>query len=324
MLRLAALAAAIAIGLIGAGAQAAGLRLLDMPADPEGPALTGAVWSPCAQPPGQVTIGRASLPAVQDCPVPGQGRLPLIVVSHGHGGSFLGHHDTAETLADAGFVAAAINHPGDTASDMSRGSDLLVMIERPIDIKRLIDFMLGTSPLAPRIDPQRIGFFGFSRAGYTGLVLVGANPDWDNAIRRCEGASLRICEQLRNREFPAGPLTHDPRIKAAVIADPLTVFFTPKSFASITAPVQLWGSAAGGEGVAPESVAVTDKSLPSQHEYRIVPNSTHFAFLTPCSPAVAQARPSLCTDPPGFDRVAFHHDLDAAILGFFQKHLPSP
>jgi len=45
--------------------------------------------------------------------------LPLIVISHGHGGSFLGRHDLAEVLADSGFVVAAINHPGDTFSDMS-------------------------------------------------------------------------------------------------------------------------------------------------------------------------------------------------------------
>jgi predicted dienelactone hydrolase len=62
-------------------------------------------------------------------------------------------------LADAGFVAAAINHPGDTASDMSRSDDLSVFIERPNDIKRLINFMIGASPAASNIDPDRIGFF---------------------------------------------------------------------------------------------------------------------------------------------------------------------
>jgi predicted dienelactone hydrolase len=54
--------------------------------------------------------------------------------------------DIAETLADAGFVAVAINHPGDTTSDMSRSGDLSVFIERPTDIKRLIDFMIDASP----------------------------------------------------------------------------------------------------------------------------------------------------------------------------------
>jgi hypothetical protein len=42
------------------------------------------------------------------------------------------------------------------------------MVERPTDIKRLIDFMLGQAPAASRMDPERIGFFGFSGGGFTG------------------------------------------------------------------------------------------------------------------------------------------------------------
>ena len=112
-------------------------------------------------------------------------KLPLVVVSHGKGSHFVLHHDTAETLADAGFVVAAINHPGDTVFDTSRSGDLSVMVERPTDIKRLIDFMLGSSPAASKIDAGRIGFFGFSRGGYTGLALIGGNPDWTSDADFC-------------------------------------------------------------------------------------------------------------------------------------------
>jgi predicted dienelactone hydrolase len=59
------------------------------------------------------------------------------------GGLFGGHRDTAEMLADGGFVVAAISHPGDNALDASRTDDLSVLIERPDDIRRLINFMLG-------------------------------------------------------------------------------------------------------------------------------------------------------------------------------------
>jgi len=31
--------------------------------------------------------------------------------------------------------------------------------------------------------------------------------------------------------------------------------------------------------------------------------------------------PRLCTDPPGFDRTAFHRDLRASVVGFFRGHL---
>ena len=261
-----------------------------------------------------------TLPGVKDCPIEGD-KLPLVVISHGRGGSFIGHHDTAETLADAGFIVAAINHPGDTSTDMSRSDDLAAFVERPTDIKRLIDYMLRASPVATKIDPQRIGFFGFSRGGYTGLVLVGANPDWDVVTAFCGQSTSHACEQVRRKEFPTQPLTHDARIKAAVIADPLTIMFSRDSYAAITVPVQLWQSERGGDGVLPHNVEIAEKSLPAPHEYHVVPNSAHFAFLTPCPPAAAKAHPDLCKDAPGFDRVAFHKEFDAEVLAFLRRHL---
>ncbi len=314
--------AVIALLFAAIRAEAAGVRLIDIPANAKGPVLHGAIWSPCAQPAGEIDLGNVTLPGVKDCPIAGD-KLPLVVISHGSGGSFVGHHDTAETLADAGFVVAAINHPGNTASDMSRNLDLSEFVERPVDMKRLIDFMLGSSPAAAKIDPQRIGLFGFSRGGYTGLAVIGADADWDNATRRCQGATIPICDQVRNKEYPTH-LTHDPRVKAAVIANPLAIYFTAASFASVKVPVQLWNTEHGGDGVEPEDVAMVDKSLPAPHEYHFVPNAGHFVFLIPCPEDVAARKPQLCVDPPGFDRVAFHKQFNADVLAFFQAKLTAP
>jgi predicted dienelactone hydrolase len=257
---------------------------------------------------------------VKDCPLPDK-NLPLIVVSHGRRGNFIGHHDTNEGLADAGFIVAAINHPGDTVLDFSRTDDLSIYVERPNDIKRLIDFMVDASPLASSIDRERIGIFGFSRGGYTGLAVIGANPDWASVTDLCQQSTTRVCEQIRGKEFPEQPVTHDPRIKAAVIADPLTVFFTPNSFGAVGIPVQLWASELGGDGVLPHTADIVDKSLPSKHEYRVVPNARHFAFLAPCPPALAKEVPQICVDANGFDRVAFHRQFNADVLVFFRTHL---
>jgi predicted dienelactone hydrolase len=117
------LGVAAALSLTATLAQAAGLRFIDVPADPEGPGLTGAVWSPCAAPARLVMLGDVPVPGVMDCPIAGD-KLPFVVFSHGRRGSLRGHHDTAETVADAGFIVAAINHPGDNASDVSQTDDL--------------------------------------------------------------------------------------------------------------------------------------------------------------------------------------------------------
>src|SRR5580704_14715733 len=306
----------IALCLTATLAQAAGFRFIDVPADAGGAALKGAMWYPCAEPPGEIDLEGITVPGVKDCPISGE-KLPLVVVSHGAGGTFVGHHDMAETLADAGFIVAAINHPGHTTSDMSRSGDLSVFIERPTDIKRLIDFMLGASAAAPNIDPEHIGFFGFSAGGYTGLVLIGADPDW--AIALCQRSSAApMCEQIFRKQLRVQPLAHDPRINAAVIADPCCLWFTADSFAAVRVPVQLWASERRTElGGIPmpsaESVAAVDRSLPAKHEYHVVPNSAHFAFLFICPSALAKAEPELCTDAPGFDRVAFHQQFNADV-----------
>jgi predicted dienelactone hydrolase len=304
-------------------AQAAGLRSIDIPADPDGPAIHGAIWYPCAEPRGEVRLDIFTLPGVKDCPLLGN-KLPLVVVSHGRGGNFAGHHDTDEVLADAGYIVAAISHPGDNSFDLSRSDDLSVYVERPQDIKRLIDFMLGASPFSAAIDRERIGLFGFSRGGYTGLVAVGANPVWAKATAICQHSASNACAQILRKEYPAQPLTHDSRIKAAVIADPLAIAFAADSFAAVKVPVQLWASERGGDGVLLHDVAAVDASLPAKHEYHVVPNSGHFGFLAPCPAALVKERPELCADAPGFDRVAFHAEFNADVLAFFQKWLIRP
>ena len=310
----------IALCLTATLAQGAGLRAIDIPAGPDGPALMGAMWYPCAQPAGEINVGKITLLGVKDCALPGE-KLPLIVVSHGRRGNFVGHHDAAEALADAGFIVAAINHPGDTVSDLSRTDDLSIYVDRPNDIKRLIDFMVGASAFASSIDRERIGLFGFSRGGYTGLVSIGANPDWANASVLCQQFKTHVCDQILAKEFPGQPLAHDARIKAAVIADPLTVFFTPVSFAAVGIPVQLWASELGGDGVQPHTADIVDQNLSPKHEYHVVANAGHFAFLAPCPPALAAELPRICADAAGFDRVAFHNKFNADALAFFQAQL---
>ena len=309
---------ALALSALATPSFAAGFRFITGPAGADGPALAGALWYPCAEPPGTLQLGPYLLPVTKDCPLSGD-KHPLIVVSHGGAGTFLGHHDTAEAFADAGFIVAAITHPGQKAQDNSRINALSAFASRPGDIKRLIDYLLG-SPAAPFIDPSRIGFFGFSRGGFTGLALIGANADWANATTWCGDSPSGFCPQVRNRDFPAGPIFHDPRIKAAVLADPFAVFFTAESLASIRVPVQLWASEHGGDGVSLRDVAPLDKTLSSPHEFHLVKNAGHFAFFL-CPTTLAEAEPDLCTDKSGFDRAAFHQEFNAAALKFLQDNM---
>lgn len=299
-------------------ALAAGIQALRVPSDGSSPALSGAVWYPCALAPTTIKLGPFIVFATKDCPITGT-KLPLIVISHGRTGSFLDHRDSAQALADAGFVVAAISHPGDNAQDSSRSNELSVFVERPADIKRLIDYLLGSWSYATIMDSDRLGLFGFSRGGYTGLVLVGAVPRLSPDVGMCGGQSSTICEDIRRGKIE--PLVHDRRVKAMVIADPLSIFFTKTSFDEVHAPIQIWRSEYGGDRVTPESVVAVADELPGKADVRTVPNSQHFSFLAPCPDDLARSAHDICTDPPGFDREAFHKGFNAQVVDFFRQAL---
>ncbi len=299
-------------------AHGAGFQRIDVPADGVQPPLKGAVWYPCAEPTSDLKLGPFVLNVTKDCPVTGE-RLPLVVISHGRTGSYLGHWDTAEVLANAGFVVVAINHPGDNALDRGRTDDFGVFIERPTDVRRVIDFMLGAWRGSGNIDAGRIGVFGFSRGGYTALVAIGARLSSSKLAILCEGVDRPNCNGLRKEPIPE--LVHDPRIKAAVIADPFGGVLAADSFKDVRASVQLWASERGGDGVTPQNVSAISSWLPEKPDFHSVPNSQHFDFLAPCPEELTKSAPELCADGPSFDRTAFHQEFNAAVLAFFRAHL---
>ncbi len=306
--------------LLASPAHAAGLQLLDSDAK-----FKGAIWTPCAAAPQEVPLGELgvtgvkTLPGVKNCPIKGT-KLPLIVFSHGRGGWFGQHHDLNDALADAGFIVAAISHPGDSFGDDAQRDSLSVWLSRPQEIMRLIDFMLDDWTGKAAIDRDRIGFFGFSRGGYTGTVLAGANPDFQRVAQYCTQQNP-FCEQVRNGDVPKS-WPHDTRIRAAVFADAAhTVGFTKANLASIKIPLQVWRSELGGNGVDPEGTARVTANLPGSPEVHTVP-AAHFAFLAPCSAELAAAVPRICADTPDdFDRAAFHRTFDAEVVRFFTEKL---
>jgi predicted dienelactone hydrolase len=307
-------------------AEAAGIQFFDIPANGAGPNLSGAVWYPCAAAAHEMKHENRIIFGAKDCAVAGS-KFPLVVLSHGRMAWFGSHYDTAAALADAGYVVAAVNHPGDNSFDESRVDDLSVFVERPVDIARMLDFILTAWPHASKIDRNRIGLFGFSMGGYTALVLIGGHPDLRKGLPGCEGNQLRACKQLSNNETPARPPVRDARIKAAVIVDPSTgIFFSTENLKAIKIPVQLWSSD-------PKLSAQYDSGccglgirnrLPSKPDFHLAAGAIHVSFLAPCSPEEKE-KPELsriCTNAPGFDRVAFHKDFNAAVIAFFGNNIP--
>ena len=180
--------------------------------------------------------------------------------------------------------------------------------------------MTGAWPGRAQLRSDAVGFFGFSRGGYTGLVLAGAAPDFSQGLSFCESQpGLPMCRDIAAGKAPVQPYPKDVRVKALVIADPLNAF-APSALAGVAASVQLWASEQGGDGVTPASVEALRQACRRGLISAGSP-ARHFAFVAPCSQAQADALPSLCTDGPGFDRAAFHRDFNAGVVAFMRQAL---
>ncbi|TKC86969.1 dienelactone hydrolase [Trinickia terrae] len=293
---------------------------------PGGGQVEAGIWYPSegVEKPEPISLNVQDV--VPDGAIEGSG-LPLIVISHGTGGSYAGHYDTAIALAKAGFVAAALTHPGDNFRDDSRA---LFIYERPRQVSQLLDFVLERWTGRASLSKERIGAFGFSSGGFTVLALVGGRYDLAMSPAHCKAYPGEWpCQHIANRPVPAGmtvpPLNGDDadaRIKAAVIAAPaLGYAFGKAGLAGVHEPIQLWRAA--DDRILPQpfyAQAVYD-ALPSAPQYIVVPHAGHDDFLAPCSAELARRVPEICASEPGFDRTAFHRQFNAAIVEFFEANL---
>jgi predicted dienelactone hydrolase len=317
-------ALAMLLTLAAAPALAAGFEHVTVP-DPDGPPLEAGIWYPTDAPASPQPLGLFVQSVAVGAPVAGRG-LPLVVMSHGTGGTFEGHYDTALALAEAGFVVASITHTGDNYRDQSA----FTRVEnRPRHIKALIDYMLASWPRHDVLDPSRIGMFGFSAGGFTALVAIGGVPDMVRVASFCT-AHPDDWGCNRASELHSGPPTappsafvHDTRIAAAVIAAPAIGYvFTPEGLSGVKVPIQLWRGDRDEILTHPYHAQNVYDGLPIKPEYHVVPNAGHFAFLAPCSAGLQSIAPDICRDPAGFDRVAFHREFNAAVVAFFKAKLP--
>ena len=278
------------------------------------------IWYPASGTPTHQRLGLYAQDIVLGAKRPG-GQHPLIVISHGTGGDFTGHLDTAVALARAGFVVAALTHQGDNWRDRSRATQVE---RRPVALTSLITYMLSVWPNREAIDESRIGAFGFSSGGFTVLVAAGGRPDLSRIADHCaKHPAFFDCTLVKGQggaTLEPWPETKDERIKAIVVAAPALGFtFDEARLARIRIPVQLWRADDDRVLPAPFYADAVRVALPQKPAFETMPGAGHFDFLAPCVDTTIA--PQICQSAPGFDRRAFHERFNARIVQFFTKKL---
>ncbi|HZF15786.1 MAG TPA: alpha/beta fold hydrolase [Steroidobacteraceae bacterium] len=267
---------------------------------------------------------------------------PLILLSHGTGGSAIQLMWLGRYLAARGYVVAAINHHGNTGVEKYVAQGFVLFWERPRDVSVAIDRLLEDPLVGPRIDRKRIGAAGFSLGGYTVLALAGGEFSLERFNQFCASPS---------RDFTCGPqaefpdarrqfdalkdsdpvvrasmarshdAVQDPRIRAVfAIAPVLGGGFSKRGLKAVKIPVAL--VVGDGDRVAPPQTNAQffADNIKGAHLTVLPGGVGHYTFLSDCTTEGRGGLP-ICRDAGGVNRAAIHIQVSQMAVEFFAAAL---
>jgi predicted dienelactone hydrolase len=275
-------------------------------------------------------------------------RSPLILLSHGTGGSAIQMAWLGTALARAGYIAVAVDHPGNNSNAKLTPEGFALWWERATDLSNVLDAMLKDEEFGSRIDATRVAAAGYSLGGYTVMELGGAQTDFDELLQRCRvtpgtdnaRSDTAVCHvpEMRgmgsvddilaatrktSRESLArsGGSFRDPRVKAVfAIAPALGFTQTPESLHAMRVPVEMVVGTEDKIAPAKENAEYLRTNLHGARE-TVLPGVSHYTFLDTCAAAGKDALPQFCNDAPGVDRDAVHEKVSGMAITFFDRSL---
>ena len=300
---------------------------------PDAPTTTVALYYPTMAAPRAIAMGPFAINvAIGGKPV--DKVKALILLSHGIGGSELGHSVLAQALAGNGYLVAALRHPGDNWQDRSliEKSPARYFDERPRQASRVIDAILADPAWKARIATNSqgplVGALGHSAGGYTVLALAGARPDLSRIRQHCltEASEDPIFCGIGRSGVAMPPLPvatpslKDERVRAIVAMAPTGVLLTAESLATVRSATMIYEAELDRFLVPRFHAEWVASNLPAPNLNR-VPNAWHFAFMDTPSMSLPSPDGDVAANPPGFDRAAFLTQLAVEIVAFFDNTL---
>lgn len=117
-------------------------------------------------------------------------RYPIVLLSHGSTSVNLSLGWLGAYLAERGYIAAAVNHHGNTGAEgqfLSQG--FIAQWDRAADVSALLDQMLADPKFGSRIDKRRVFAAGHSAGGATSIMLAGGEFSRDEIGKFCGSAA---------------------------------------------------------------------------------------------------------------------------------------
>ncbi len=256
-----------------------------------------------------VRFGMYSLDVASDAPAVGS-EFPLVVISHGTGGTPWAYRGLAAELVTRGFAVAMLEHPGNTRRDDALAHTIANLENRPRHVRLVIDAALADAQLGAAIAADRIAIAGHSMGGYTALAVLG-------------GRAVTLPTQTpEGRPLPVSTGS-DPRVRAAVLLAPAIDWFgSDGALAAVTAPIFV-RTGEHDQLASASRIRWVLRSHPVQAaiDHADVAQAGHFSFMSPFPPDMQRPEFPPSQDPPGFDRAAYQPVLHAEIAAFLGSAL---
>lgn len=280
---------------------------------------------------------------------PSTGPFPLVVISHGSGGSPWVHVDLARTLVNNGFVVVMPEHQGDNHKNFNDPGPNSWKL-RPHEVSQAIDLVAQDPLLGPVTSTAQVAMYGGSAGGHTALTLAGGQ--WSPArfhdhcqahiaedFSSCVGFITRLTggwldglkkqvalAVIRYRFGDTTAYSHqDPRIRAIIAAVPFAADFDLSTLVTPNVPLGLIlarqdiNQIPHFHGLAVQRICKTCTTVAD------MPQAGHGVMLSPLPPlgATNSIAFQLLSDPPGFERKQLPV-LHQKVADFFKQHLTRP
>jgi predicted dienelactone hydrolase len=277
----------------------------------------------------------------EDAPFVDTRPRPVILFSHGFGGTARMMAWFTIPLARAGYVVVAVDHPGNNGQDKMTPAAAIMAWDRPGDLRAALEAAEADPAIGPHIDARRVGVSGFSAGGFTSLVAAGALVDMNRFLAFCRAhpadgvcmpqkeLPLSLGDYQRALSSPdvAAEVAHAgddhsiPGVRGAfAIAPAIVQGLPPDGLARMKVPVAIiLGDA---DPVAPPDTngLVAAKAIPDA-ELKVLPGVGHYDFLSTCTPA-GKATVPICNAKVSQDDT--HQAAIDMALAFFTRTLGSP
>jgi len=317
-----------------------GFDRIKVSADHRASPLDAGIWYPSGGSSYQGKVGDnavfVGMPVLQG-PAVATGPHPLLVISHGSGGSYQTLSWLANELVYAGYMVLGVNHPGSTTGDSSPRRAIQHW-NRPKDISASISALLADPTFGAQVDTQQISMLGFSLGGLSALSIAGARVSKEQYQQYCSrfGNKATDCQffarggvdlnSVSKEEFEAD--LADSRITRTIAVDPaLGSAMLDESLKKIEQPVLLLnlGLEQGRQvavDIGPKGNQLTSRLASA--EYQELVGANHFSFLGLCKQGAEQilideGEDPICYEENGRDRRQLHKDIASLIVQFLNR-----